>query len=309
MFQDSRAMDRERTVGSFKEAYQRYQASAEQWFDGTIQSVDRRLTATNRLLHSCRATTARFSVSDAQGFLKAADALRADQRALEGMREDLLGTSQREPMTGPPGWQKRAGNWYPGDESIYAPGNRPNDFSSRQEWQNNSNLRGYLGEQAEAHPQQDYAVPSLEHDMTQGDTYRPQPKSLGQQDPRDFSGTGQYPATPASGSGSNPYRAPHLMGPATASRLASADARWVALESAKFASANTDAYDDSHELATRAHNHAAMVTSTYDPRRSFEVSRAFVAAVVDIGRRNHVPEAPTRVASAEPTVPDSAMWL
>jgi hypothetical protein len=38
--------------------------------------------------------------------------------------------------------------------------------------------------------------------------------------------------------------------------LAGTDRRWVTLESAKFVAANTDTLDDSHELATCAHEYA-----------------------------------------------------
>lgn len=334
MFKDSRVMDRERTVGSFREAYEKYQASAEQWFDGSIQSIDRRLVATHRLLHAARSHTARLSTSDAHGLMTAAQALEADRTAMEDMRSDLLGLSHRQ------------AKWYGGDESIYAPGTRPNDYSSREEWQSAGNLRGYLGEQADKFPAQDHAVPSLGHDMTQGDTYKPQPKNLGQQDPRNFSGTGDYPVPATIG---NPYHSPHLLGPPKeaadhsltdtdftgpsvnpytgddsgqlemepgagahwrhpTAKLAGIDKRWVILEAAKFVAANGDALDDSHELATRAHNHAAVQTSTFTSQRSAAMSRAFVAQVVELGRQTY--RAPVRrTAQADPDFGDSSIFL
>lgn len=298
MFKDSRVMDRERTVGAFRTAYQKYQASAEQWFDGSIQSLDRRLLVTQRLLHAAKTHTARLATSDAHGLMRAATALEADRQVMEGMREDLLGLSHRaEP--------RMAGSWYSGDESIYAPGNRPNDYSSRQEWQSGSNLRSYLGDAVDKNPQQDHPVPSLGHDMTSGDSYRPQPKNLGQQDPRNYSGTSDYPLPATIG---NPYHSPHLVGPPVTAKLAGTDQRWVVLEAAKFVAANPDTLDDSHELATRAQHHAAVRTSTFTEARSAAVSRAFVAQVVELGRRQYRPPV-RRQAVADPDFGDSSIFL
>lgn len=69
--------------------------------------------------------------------------------------------------------------------------------------------------------------------------------------------------------------------------LSGADKRWVTLESAKFVAANTDAVGIPHELSVRAHNHAALNTSTFSPARSEAVCRAFVAKVGELSR--HVP--------------------
>jgi hypothetical protein len=63
------------------------------------------------------------------------------------------------------------------------------------------------------------------------------------------------------------------------SHLAGEDRRWVDLESARFVTANRDTWDDSHELAVRAHNHAAAATSTFTRQRSAAVCEAFVRKV------------------------------
>jgi len=73
------------------------------------------------------------------------------------------------------------------------------------------------------------------------------------------------------------------------SALDSPDRRWVTLEAAKFVAANTDTLDDSHELATRAHHHAQVKTSTFTPARSAAISEVFVATVCDLGRRSQRP--------------------
>lgn len=86
------------------------------------------------------------------------------------------------------------------------------------------------------------------------------------------------------------------------------DRRWVALEGPKFFTANTDALADSHELATRAHNHAAVVTSTFTRHRSAAVCQAFVEKVVELGREAYRP-AQRREAATMPDFGDSSLYL
>lgn len=103
MFKDARALDRQRTATSFDRALATYTKVAESWFDGTVQSVDRRLAQCDRLLHTARATVARMTISDSNRYLAAAERLSDDRRVLEGLRDDLLtGASNRRDVTGPP---------------------------------------------------------------------------------------------------------------------------------------------------------------------------------------------------------------
>ena len=90
MFKDARALDRQRTATSFDRALATYTKVAESWFDGTVQSVDRRLAQCDRLLHTARATVARMTISDSNRYLAAAERLSDDRRVLEGLRDDLL---------------------------------------------------------------------------------------------------------------------------------------------------------------------------------------------------------------------------
>lgn len=91
--------------------------------------------------------------------------------------------------------------------------------------------------------------------------------------------------------------------------LSPQDRRFVELESARFVAANRDTWDDSHELAVRAHNHAAAVTSTFTRQRSAAVCEAFVATVTKLGAAQYRP-APRRTASAPNTnFPDSLLYL
>ncbi len=91
-------------------------------------------------------------------------------------------------------------------------------------------------------------------------------------------------------------------------KLSGVDRRWVDLESARFVAANRDTLDDSHELAVRAHNHAAVKTSTFTQQRSAAVCKAFVRTVTALGQRQYRPT--PRMASAPNTdFPDSLMFL
>ena len=109
MFKNARELDYQRTDASFRLALRRYADAAESWYDGSIDSVDARLGSCQRLLHSIRATVARLAVTDAARFLRAADDLEADRRALVALRDDLLtGASGREDVVGPPGWRTAA---------------------------------------------------------------------------------------------------------------------------------------------------------------------------------------------------------
>ena len=92
------------------------------------------------------------------------------------------------------------------------------------------------------------------------------------------------------------------------SHLAGEDRRWVDLESARFVTANRDTWDDSHELAVRAHNHAAAATSTFTRQRSAAVCEAFVRKVTQLGEQQYRP-APQRTAAINTNFPDSLLYL
>jgi len=97
-------LDVQRTAAAFDQALQRYAAEAEKWFDGSVGSIDRRLGRCDRVLHSARATVARLSIADSARYLRVAEQLDSDRRALEALRTDLLtGASGREDVTGPLG--------------------------------------------------------------------------------------------------------------------------------------------------------------------------------------------------------------
>lgn len=200
-----------------------------------------------------------------------------------------------EEPTGP-GHGMVAGNWFSGDPTQF--NTNPNDYSSRQEWMDANNLGGYIQDAQQKHPPSgwdeqanDYAVPSLEHDMTKSDHPSADPTvnvSVPRNLPRTDAGRG--PGSDYAGGRERFEPSPAGVPDSRAgARLAGVDRRWVTLEAAKFVAANPDALDDSRELALRAHNHAALQTSTFTQVRSAAVCEAFVATVVDLGYKTYRP--------------------
>lgn len=463
MFKDSRLLDRQRTASSFTSAYQAYQASAENWFDGTVNSIDKRLVTCNRLLHSARSTVARLTVTESQRYLRASERLGADLESLASLRDDLLnGASNRADVIGPPGWRTASDSSQPSFEQPQVPslpsavGKKPKkiknsgepdgwkpppssaklgaavdhmtplqkgEHNQAQTWKNWKSapagslpVDGGVGEgldpkfgphNPDYHPNSNgYTMPSYnegpfgamtwadggtgEHfpDHDNGHTaalhqsaYPPQSfmkdapsggqgmwdpevndwavnDNLGAQSaggrgswnegPAD-TGTyfGQPPPSqnpgsmdlrtwdksPGHGKGTigegnglnrvhhtwddrgNPPNSPNVSreearapGNPTFASLAPTDQRWVTLEGRPFLAANTDALDDSHELAIRAHNHAALKTSTFSSRRSAAVCEAFVSQVVELGRQAYRPPV-QRTAAADPDFGDQAIFL
>lgn len=331
MFKDSRVQDRQRTASSFKTAYDSYQRGAESWFDGSPNSIDRRVAHCDRLLHSANSTVARMTASDSQPYLRAIANLSSDREVLSGLRDDLLtGASSREDVTGPPGW--RTAHWA---DDLRANGHIfpdhgpvPENYGSPSEWMDAQNLSGYLAEQTQRHPQQgwdpkanDYAAKPPQQSSG---GYGTPPRVTGYPDDGTLNGS-PYRRNPPVWKPPNPAPSPKARsqqpsGPATSSgppparglqdaRLSSVDRRWVTLEASKFVQANLDTLDDSLELATRAHNHASLKTSTFTGQRSAEVSRAFVATVTDLGRQMYRPPI-QRVAAEIPDVgADEALWF
>ena len=109
MFRDARVLDRQHTAASFAQGLAHYGEHAEDWFDGSVNSVDARLAQCHKHLHTARATVARYAIADSPRYLHAIEALAADAAVLGSLREDLLtGASSREDVSGPPGWKTAA---------------------------------------------------------------------------------------------------------------------------------------------------------------------------------------------------------
>jgi hypothetical protein len=213
MFRSAKALDRAKTHSTFKQAMASYEKTAETWYDGSVDAVDRRIAAVDKLLHHIRTIVARLSFADSASQLRAAQTLSADRATLVEFKRTLL--------TGAA------------------------DYST---WANND----------------------LDHSMDR------------------TASKGASPALPPS--------------------LPAADRRWVTLESSRFVSANTDCLSDPEELGTRAEHHAALKTSTFSRPHSAAVTRAFVAAVIDLGRKQYRPPV-VKQAAIDMNFKDEAMFL
>jgi hypothetical protein len=93
---------RERTAKTFTASLQEWHDTSDNWFDGSVNSVDRRLASCSKLLHIAEAQVAK---DPAVGqYLTAAQELSADREALASLRQDLLTAgSDREVGVSPPG--------------------------------------------------------------------------------------------------------------------------------------------------------------------------------------------------------------
>jgi hypothetical protein len=94
-FRDASQLQDERTA-SIWEIQARYDANFDSWFDGTPDSIDRRLAQCNRLLQryssAIAVSTSRPDLNRDRlaGVLAGVDELREDRRSLEALRHDIL---------------------------------------------------------------------------------------------------------------------------------------------------------------------------------------------------------------------------
>jgi hypothetical protein len=96
-FISSRQRETEATHRRLAAEVKKFRAGEQGWFDGTPQSVDRRLVACNRALAAARGALERDPVDPYP--LQIVGHLEDDQRALVGLREDLLtGCADRDPV-------------------------------------------------------------------------------------------------------------------------------------------------------------------------------------------------------------------
>lgn len=97
MFRESSAIDSERTAASVRSLYAKY-ANNENWFDGSPDSVDRRIAQAKKISNLCKAATVRLSGRNASSqYIALAHEMDSDRTALEGLRRDLLtAASDRE---------------------------------------------------------------------------------------------------------------------------------------------------------------------------------------------------------------------
>lgn len=122
---------------------ERWVSTRDTWFDGTAQSVDRRLANLDEIESFAKHIASRLNHSKVGNVCMAMlPQLRSDRLALEAKREQLTGAA-----------------WYPGSEEEARQFRLdPRDYSSREEWMDASNLSGYIQHQQELHPPHDYPV-------------------------------------------------------------------------------------------------------------------------------------------------------
>lgn len=249
MFRSAKALDRAKTHSTFKLAMASYEKTAENWYDGDVGSIDRRIAQVDKLLHHIRSIVSRLDFADSVPQLRAAQTLSADRKQLVELKRTLL-TGAADYST----WNKDAGR----HDAPWGEYPDPDE----------DGVTGVLNKGEPGIP------PFMEREVNQPPKHQP----------------GRHRAEAA------------LEG------LPSADRRWVTLESSRFVSANTDCLSDPEELATRAGHHVALKTSTFSRPHSAAVSRAFVGAVVELGKKTYRPP-PVKQSVIYQDVPAETMFL
>lgn len=91
MFRDASAIDSERTATAVRTAHDKYEASSDSWFDGTPDSIDRRIAVCQRLSHICKNATIRLVDRPAgRQYVALSNSLESDRISLEALRHDIL---------------------------------------------------------------------------------------------------------------------------------------------------------------------------------------------------------------------------
>lgn len=91
MFRSASQIDSERTASSLRRIKANWERTADNWFTGSVDSIDRRIALCERLIHQASQATGRLlDRPEAAHYMKLASDLRADHEALTQMRRDLL---------------------------------------------------------------------------------------------------------------------------------------------------------------------------------------------------------------------------
>ena len=99
MFRSASQIDSERTASSLRRIKANWERTADNWFTGSVDSIDRRIALCERLIHQASQATARLlDRPESAHYMKLANDLQADHEALTQMRRDLLtAASDRDP--------------------------------------------------------------------------------------------------------------------------------------------------------------------------------------------------------------------
>ncbi|AON96843.1 hypothetical protein BI081_gp092 [Mycobacterium phage Tonenili] len=146
MFRSASAIEAEAAQRKLDQLREDWQRTASTWFDGTAESVDRRIAQLDRVI-AFASRTAQRDGDPAKFCLSALPTLKANREELTELRRQLVG-----------------GSWYTGPEDHGFALN-PNDYSSMREWMDASNMSSYIQDAHDKHPQDnwdrhkgDYAV-------------------------------------------------------------------------------------------------------------------------------------------------------
>lgn len=91
MFRSASQIDSERTASSLRRIKANWERTADSWFTGSVDSIDRRIALCERLIHQASQATGRLLDRPESGhYMKLAHDLLADHEALTQMRRDLL---------------------------------------------------------------------------------------------------------------------------------------------------------------------------------------------------------------------------
>ncbi|ABE67829.1 hypothetical protein SEA_YASSIFIED_74 [Mycobacterium phage Yassified] len=146
MFRSASVVEAEAAQRKLDKLREDWQRTANTWFDGSAESVERRIAQIDRVI-AFASRTAQRSGDPAKFCLAALPTLKANREELVELRRQLVG-----------------GSWYTGPEDHGFAVN-PHDYSSMREWMDASNMRSYIQDAHEKHPQEgwdrakgDYAV-------------------------------------------------------------------------------------------------------------------------------------------------------
>lgn len=90
MFKDARVLTAQRTARKFLSALSDYSSAAESWFDGSVDSIDRRLAACRQLHHHASRAVSELPMGQARPYLERLSSLGSDFESLQELRYTVL---------------------------------------------------------------------------------------------------------------------------------------------------------------------------------------------------------------------------
>lgn len=348
MFRDASVIDSERTAATVRAAYRQYESAVDSWFDGTPDSIDRRITVCQRLSHICKNATIRLANRPAgMQYIVLANELESDRISLEALRSDILNA----------GMYREAGPF--GPPRVPPQDISPDEAHRTQQTQNyaeNTDDGGDVADNPSAgphgltadpygkgqqpNPGQPLREPSAEqlpperqqYDKNKNDAFsraREQNPGEGVGDIRQRQPSYKYKPTYSDGSGNSKapgpinYPDPAQWEDPDQGRLFDYDQKLPGasnvdmqgrMTASRFVELESRSFladnhcSDLQELVARATIHAELKTSTLSANASHKIVTAFVNRVVELGR-----EAPKRQAHKESATvfdfPDQLFYL